>query len=194
MITKVFTATNIGLESQLIEVEVDILPAVPAISIVGLPDKAVQESKERIKSAIKQSGFEFPLGKVVINLAPAGVTKAGSSFDLPIALGVLAATGFVSTKISEKDLFVGELSLDGKLRSIKGVLTLCLWAKNNGYQRVFIPKLFQLLLVYGSQNEKRNFRKPNVVAKVVFRLNRCSFLLNLPKNSQQLLDRFFCQK
>jgi magnesium chelatase family protein len=144
LITKVFTATNIGLESQLIEVEVDILPAVPAISIVGLPDKAVQESKERIKSAIKQSGFEFPLGKVVINLAPAGVTKAGSSFDLPIALGVLAATGFVNTKISEKDLFVGELSLDGKLRSIKGVLTLCLWAKNNGYQRVFIPKENQL--------------------------------------------------
>ena len=144
MITKVFTATNIGLETQLIEAEIDILPAVPAVSIVGLPDKAVQESKERIKSAIKQSGFEFPLGKVVINLAPAGVTKAGSSFDLPIALGVLAATGFVTKAISKKDLFVGELSLDGKLRPIKGVLTLCLWAKKNGYKRVFIPAKNQL--------------------------------------------------
>jgi magnesium chelatase family protein len=144
VITKIFTATNIGLESQLIEVEVDILPAIPAISIVGLPDKAVQESKERIKSAIKQSGFEFPLGKVVINLAPAGVTKSGSSFDLPIALGVLAGTGFITNKISDKDLFLGELSLDGQLRPIKGVLTLCLWAKRNGYKRVFIPSKNQL--------------------------------------------------
>ena len=102
MITRIFTATNLGLETQLIEAEIDILPSIPAISIVGLPDKAVQESKERIKSAIKQSGFEFPLGKVVINLAPAGVTKSGSSFDMPIALGILAATGFVSTKISSQ--------------------------------------------------------------------------------------------
>ncbi len=140
MITKILTATNLGLQTQLVECEIDISPGMPAMVVVGLPDKAVQESRERIRAAIKQSGYDFPLGKITINLAPAGIAKSGSSFDLPVALGILHSIGFVLKEISNKSLFLGELSLDGKLRPIKGVLTLCLWASQNGYTEIFIPK------------------------------------------------------
>ena len=140
MITKILTATNIGLQSQLIECEIDLSPSLPMVVIVGLPDKAVQESRERVKAAIKQSGYEFPLGKITINLAPADVTKSGSSLDLPMAVGILCLTGFIKKQPGDKSLFVGELSLDGKLRGVAGVLTICLWAKRNGYENIFIPK------------------------------------------------------
>jgi magnesium chelatase family protein len=140
MITKVLTATNIGLQSQLIECEIDLSPSLPMVVIVGLPDKAVQESRERVKAAIKQSGYEFPLGKITINLAPADVTKSGSSLDLPMAVGILALTGYIKKQPDHKTLFIGELSLDGKLRGVAGILTICLWAKKNGYESIFIPK------------------------------------------------------
>ena len=139
MISKILTTTNIGLQTQLIECEVDISPALPAIVIVGLPDKAVQESRERVKSAIKQSGYEFPLGKITVNLAPANVIKSGSSLDLPIAIGILSLMGFVTKCPSDKQIFVGELSLDGRLRGVSAVLTVCLWARNNGIKEVFVP-------------------------------------------------------
>jgi magnesium chelatase family protein len=138
MITKIFTTTNIGLKTQLIECEIDLTPAMPGIIIVGLPDKAIQESKERIRSAIKQTGFEFPLGKITVNLAPADVLKTGSGFDLPIALGILNLIG-AAPKLPEKSLFLGELALDGSLRPVTGVLSTCLWARDNGYKNVFIP-------------------------------------------------------
>lgn len=139
MITKVLTTTNLGLQTQLIECEVDITPSLPAIIIVGLPDKAVQESRERIKSAIKQSGFEFPLGKITINLAPADVTKSGSGLDLPMAVGILSLMRFITKPITNKQLFLGELSLDGKLRACNGILTMCLWAKTHGYEEFYVP-------------------------------------------------------
>jgi magnesium chelatase family protein len=139
MITKVFSTTTVGLQTQLIECEIDLTPALPTIIIVGLPDKAVQESKERIRSAIKQSGFEFPLGKITINLAPADVMKAGSGFDLPIAIGILAMIGAIP-QLPEKSLFIGELALDGTLRQVNGVLSTCLWARKQGYEKVFIPQ------------------------------------------------------
>jgi magnesium chelatase family protein len=139
MITKIFTAATLGLNAQEIEVEIDLSHGLPAVVMVGLPDKAVQESKERIKSGLKQSGFEFPLGKLTINLAPADIVKSGSSFDLPMAIGILKLTGNIKTEIHKDSLFLGELSLDGKLRPVTGVLTLCLWAKNHGYKRIFIP-------------------------------------------------------
>jgi magnesium chelatase family protein len=139
MITKIFTAATLGLQAQEIEVEVDLAPGLPAVVMVGLPDKAVQESRERIKSAFKQSGYEFPLGKITINLAPADIAKTGSSFDLPMAVGILKLTGNIESTLPEQSLFVGELSLDGKLRGIAGVLTVCLWAKKQGYKKVFIP-------------------------------------------------------
>ena len=140
MIIKTITATNIGLKAQKIECEIDLSPALPGIIIVGLPDKAVQESRERIRSAIKQSGFEFPLGKITINLAPADVIKVGSGFDLPISVGILNLIGMLRKPPENTDLFLGELSLDGTLRPVSGVLTICLWAKNNGFKNIFIPK------------------------------------------------------
>jgi magnesium chelatase family protein len=140
MIVKIFTASTFGLNAELIECEVDITPALPSIVVVGLPDKAVQESKERVRSAIKQSGYDFPLGKVTINLAPADIYKTGSSFDLPISVAILRLVGYVTKPISDKFLFAGELALNGSLRSITGTLTICLWAKKNGFKKVFVPQ------------------------------------------------------
>jgi magnesium chelatase family protein len=140
MISKIFTTTNLGLQTQLIECEVDISPSLPAVVIVGLPDKAVQESKERIKSAIRQSGYDFPIGKVTVNLAPANVTKSGSSLDLPIAISILSLMGFIKIKPNAKQIFLGELALDGKLRAVTGVLTTCLWAKSNNIEEIFVPE------------------------------------------------------
>ena len=140
MIAKLFSATTIGLEAQKIEVEIDLTPALPSMVVVGLPDKAVQESKERVKSAIKQSGYEFPLGKLTVNLAPADIYKSGSAFDLPIALGILQLMGYLQTELPQTALFLGELSLDGSVRPVNGVLTICLWAKKQGFSTIFIPE------------------------------------------------------
>ncbi len=140
MISKLFTATIIGLEARLIEVEIDLSQSLPMVVMVGLPDKAVQESKERIRSALKESGYEFPSGKLTINLAPADLSKSGSAFDLPIAIGILTLVGSITQKLPEKTLFFGELSLDGKLRKMDGVLSFCLWAKKNGFDKLFIPE------------------------------------------------------
>jgi magnesium chelatase family protein len=159
MITKLYTATTLGLDAQLIEVEVDLSPALPTIIVVGLPDKAVQESKERVRSSIKQSGFEFPLGKITINLAPADITKAGSGFDLPMALGILHVAGFLEKPLPKNALFIGELSLDGGLRPVNGVLSICLWAKQNRFTDIYIPfenaneaSLVQGINIYGAKN------------------------------------------
>lgn len=138
MLTKIFTASTIGLEAQLIEVEIDLSSSLPGIVVVGLPDKAVQESKERIRAALKQSGFEFPVGKITVNLAPADIIKTGTGFDLAIAVGILQITG-VLPNLDEKILFVGELALDGRIRGVNGILTICLWARNNGFERIFLP-------------------------------------------------------
>lgn len=159
MITKLYTATTLGLNAQLIEVEVDLSPALPTIIVVGLPDKAVQESKERVRSSIKQSGFEFPLGKITINLAPADITKSGSGFDLPMALGILHVSGFLEKPLPQNALFIGELSLDGGLRPVNGILSICLWAKKNGFTDIFIPQdnaneasLVSGINIYGAKN------------------------------------------
>lgn len=138
MLTKIFTASTIGLEAQLIEVEIDLSVSLPGIVVVGLPDKAVQESKERIRAALKQSGFDFPVGKITVNLAPADIIKTGTGFDLAIAVGILQITGTLPN-LDEKTLFVGELALDGRIRSVNGILTICLWARKNGFERVFLP-------------------------------------------------------
>ena len=138
MLTKIFTASTIGLEAQLIEVEIDLSASLPGIVVVGLPDKAVQESKERIRAALKQSGFDFPVGKITVNLAPADIIKTGTGFDLAIAVGILQITG-VLADLDNRTLFVGELALDGRIRGVNGILTICLWARNNGFERVFLP-------------------------------------------------------
>lgn len=139
MVTKAITATTIGINAYKIEVEVDSVNSLPNISIVGLPDSAVNEARERVRSAIKNSGFSFPTGKVVVNLAPADIKKEGTNFDLPIAIGILKEQG-INIPDDLNTAFLGELSLDGTLRSIKGVLPLVAGLKEQGITSVFVPQ------------------------------------------------------
>ena len=139
MLIKVKSGANIGLEMLEVDVEVNVANrGLPAFDIVGLPDKAVAESRERVKTAILSSGAEFPNKKITVNLAPADIPKEGASYDLPIAVGILATT--IQCQIPEKSLFFGELSLDGSLRHTKGALLLALFAKEAGFKNIFVPK------------------------------------------------------
>ena len=139
MSVKIFSALSVGLEGKLIEVEADILRGMSAFNIVGLGDTAVQEAKERVRSAIKNSGFEYPQQKKIINLAPASLKKHGPQFDLPIALGLLCASGQIRPALLQNSIVAGELALDGSIRPIRGVLTLALFAKKHGWKQIIIP-------------------------------------------------------
>ena len=140
MVCKTVTATIIGLEAHLVEVEVDVINSLPSITIVGLPDNAVSEAKERIRSAIKNSGYTFPKGKVVINLAPADLKKEGTFFDLPMAVGILQEEGVLFSDQTKDIAFVGELSLDGSLRGVNGILSIVGGLKESGIKTVFVPE------------------------------------------------------
>ncbi len=139
MISKIFSAAVLGLEAELIEVEADVAGGLPATVVVGLPDTAVQESRERVKTSIKNSGASYPQTRVSVNLAPADVPKLGTHFDLPIALAILLAYEQVVFNAKEK-IFLGELSLDGKVRSVSGVLAIAIKAKELGFKEIFVPK------------------------------------------------------
>ena len=141
MVNKVTTATVIGLDAYNVSVETDVLNGIPAFSIVGLPDTAINEARDRVRSAIKNSGFTFPAKKVVINLAPADLKKEGSNFDLPIAVGLLVEEEVLSEEKLKDFAFIGELSLDGSLRGVTGVLPLILGLKEHGIKNVFVPKI-----------------------------------------------------
>ena len=158
MVTKAITATTIGINSCKIEVEVDVINSLPNITIVGLPDNAVNEARERVRSAIKNSGFSFPTGRVVVNLAPADIRKEGTNFDLPIAIGILKEQG-ISIPDDSTMGFLGELSLDGSLRKITGVLPLVNGLKDAGVKTVFVPRenakeaaLAQDMKVFGAEH------------------------------------------
>lgn len=139
MLVKIHSAASSGLEVTGVEVEAYVASrGLPGFDIVGLPDKAVSESRERIKAAIQSSRIEFPNKKIVVNLAPADIPKEGSVYDLPIALGILA--GQFELKIPEKSLFFGELSMDGTLRHTKGTFLLALFSKESGFKNIFLPK------------------------------------------------------
>lgn len=141
MFTRVKSATLIGLEAYTIDVEVDIINAqLPGLTIVGLADKSIQEAKERIISAIKNSGFEWPRKKIVVNLAPADIHKFGTNFDLAIALGILASSGVIDRDCLSNSIFIGELTLDGSLRRIPGVLPISLMASSYKVEAIFVPK------------------------------------------------------
>jgi magnesium chelatase family protein len=139
LIAKILSSAIIGVDAWLVEVEVDISPGLPAFATVGLPEAAVKESKERVKAAIQNSGFYFPDDRITVNLAPADVKKEGTGFDLPIALGILAATRVVSQEIMADYLVIGELSLDGRIKPVKGSLPTALSAKQAGYKGVIVP-------------------------------------------------------
>lgn len=137
MLSKIYSSVVLGIDAKPVEIEVDVGRGLPAVNIVGLPDTAVKESKDRVKSAIKNSGFDFPNRKITINLAPADVKKEGAGFDLPIALGVLAATGQLKNKEKLSSfVFVGELALEGTLRSAKGILPISLFSKEKDFSLV----------------------------------------------------------
>ncbi len=141
MIAKVLAGTVLGVRGVKIEVEVDLTPGVPMFTIVGLPDSAVRESKERVLSALKNSGFSLPLKKITVNLAPADLKKEGSAFDLPIAVGILRGSDHIpETDRLGRLVILGELSLEGTLRPIKGVLPIVLGLKSQGYTEFLLPE------------------------------------------------------
>jgi magnesium chelatase family protein len=141
MLATVNACAVIGLEGVVVRVEVDTGRGLPGITIVGLPDAAVQESRERVQSAIKNSGLFFPRKRITVNLAPAAVRKEGPAYDLPIALGILIATEQLSPHVVEDALVVGELSLDGSVRHVRGVLPMAALARQEGFERIFVPEM-----------------------------------------------------
>ena len=158
MVAKAITAANIGINSCKIDVEVDTSNSLPSVSIVGLPDSAVSEAKERVHSAIKNSGFTFPTGKVIVNLAPADIRKEGTNFDLAIAIAILKEQG-IDIPDDLTIAFIGELSLDGTLRKVNGVLPLVCGLKECGIKTVFVPQenakeaaLVQDITIYGAKH------------------------------------------
>lgn len=140
MISKVFSSATIGVDAYKIEVETHLEKAIPAFIVVGLPDGAVRESRERVSAAIKNSFLNFPLMKITVNLAPADIRKEGSALDLPIALGILSASGQIPLEKLKNTIILGELSLDGSIRPVRGALPISLNAKKDNFKRLFIPK------------------------------------------------------
>lgn len=140
MLSIVKSMTLHGLEGFIVDVQVDVAGGLPCWEIVGLPDVSIREAKERVRTAIKNSGYEFPSRRIVINLAPATIKKVGSAFDLPIAIAILLATENINEFDFENVAFVGELSLDGNVHSITGILPMCIEAKKLGIKEIVVPK------------------------------------------------------
>ncbi|MBN1991933.1 MAG: YifB family Mg chelatase-like AAA ATPase [Anaerolineae bacterium] len=138
MLAKVTSCAVVGLDGALIEVEIDISRGLPSMTIVGLPDAAVQESRERVRAAIKNSGLPFPSERLTVNLAPADIRKAGPAYDLPIAIGILLASEQIYGEVGQA-IVMGELSLDGGVRHVSGVLPMANLAKQEGFTTLFVP-------------------------------------------------------
>jgi len=140
MLAKVKTAAVVGLEGHMVDVEVDISSGLPAMTVVGLPDAAVQEARERVRAAIHNSGFNFPMKRIVVNIAPADLKKAGPSHDLPMAIGILLSSEQVSTD-SSRAIFLGELSLDGSLCHTHGILPMVALAREENFDTIIVPEV-----------------------------------------------------
>jgi magnesium chelatase family protein len=159
MLARVWSASIVGIDAVKVGVEVDVSGGLPGIVLLGLPDSAVQESKERVKATLKNAGFAFPMRKIVINLTPADLRKEGPSFDLPISVGILAASEQVNADLLGDYLFLGEVSLDGSLRPVAGVLPIAATAQKMGITGLVVPAdnaqeaaVVQGLAVYGCKN------------------------------------------
>ncbi len=140
MISKINSVGLSGIEGYFIQAETDVSPGLPAFELVGLPDSAVKESKERIRTSLKHSGFRIPGKRIVVNLAPAGIKKEGAYLDLPIAVGMLLSSEQIPNYDLTDAAFLGELSLDGSLRPVSGVLPMAICAYQQGIKRLFLPK------------------------------------------------------
>lgn len=162
MYSKLMSACLYGIDGVMIEVEVDLSGGIPQTNVVGLPDSAVREAVERVRSAIKNCGYSFPMQRITINLAPADIRKEGTAFDLAIALGLLTASGQVQLPGQDRLLIIGELSLDGALRPVPGVLPMVDLARRKGFQAVLVPEgnveealLLDGITVYGLRHLKQ---------------------------------------
>jgi magnesium chelatase family protein len=140
MIAEIRSGAVVGIDGFGVTAEIDIARGLPSFTIVGLPNAAVRESRERVTAAIRNNGFKFPLKRITVNLAPADVRKEGAAYDLPIALGILAASGVVELPRSGRSIILGELALDGRLKSVRGVLPITCYARDAGFQSVLIPE------------------------------------------------------
>ena len=140
MISKTYSFGLLGLDPYPVEIEIDVANGLPTITLVGLADTAIKESKERVRSAIKNSGFKWPAQRITINLAPSDIKKDGACFDLAIALGILAATGQIDNAHLENYYFLGELSLDGQLKPVHGVLAISLAIANTSRKNIILPE------------------------------------------------------
>src|SRR5688572_3363981 len=138
MLARVHSAVTHGIDARVLDVEVDVSTGLPSFTIVGLPDLSVRESRERVKSALRNAGFPVPSGAVTVNLAPAGFRKLGASLDLPVALALLEIAG-VKAADSTARVFVGELGLDGQVRPVRGALCLALAARDGGFEEIVLP-------------------------------------------------------
>ena len=159
MVNKITTATVIGLNAYEVSLETDVQNGLPSFSIVGLPDTAITEARDRVRSAVKNSGFSFPAKKIIVNLAPADLKKVGTSFDLPIAIGLIIEEGILEVDKTKDYAFIGELSLNGDLRSVRGILPLVIGLKELGVQNVIVPldnvkeaALIDGINVFGAEN------------------------------------------
>jgi magnesium chelatase family protein len=140
MLARVSSATVIGIEASPIHVEVDVAVGLPGCHIVGLPDAGVKEGRVRIRGALENSGFKLPSRRITVNLAPADLRKDGAAFDVPIAVGMMCASGLLDPELLAESLFVGELALDGSVRAVRGVLPIAAWARAQGVRRLFVPR------------------------------------------------------
>lgn len=140
MLSKTLSSAILGIDAYLMEVEVDISPGLPYFSTVGLPDGAVKESKDRVKSAIKNMGYRFPGTRITVNLAPADIKKEGSAFDLPIAIGILAAEDHINKEVLNSHILIGELSLDGRIKPVRGALPIAVACREMGLAGIILPK------------------------------------------------------
>lgn len=173
MLSKVNSMALLGLDGYLIDVQVDVSNGMPCWEIVGLPDTSVKEAKERVKTAIKNSGYEMLSKRIVINLAPADTKKEGSIFDLPIAIGILIDLGKIKNDKLDEIAFIGELSLDGKINRINGILPMCIEAQKLGIKKLIVPKenaneaaIVKEMEVLGADNLKQVVNYLNSIEKI----------------------------
>ncbi|MFH1112763.1 MAG: YifB family Mg chelatase-like AAA ATPase [Pseudomonadota bacterium] len=178
MLSKVHSGSLIGIDGHAVEVEVDVFPGLPSVVVVGLPDSAVKESAARVKSAIINSGYPFPSRRMTVNLAPAGLKKEGSGFDLPIAIGMLSALEFLPADRLEHYVIMGELSLDGSVKAIRGALSLALMAKEMGFKGLILPETnaAEAAVVAGLEV----LGVPNLLAATGFLMGRVAIAPTLP--------------
>jgi magnesium chelatase family protein len=185
MIAKILSSAVLGLDALLVDVELDVAMGLPMFTIVGLPDAAIKESKDRVRAALKNTGFNFPVKKITVNLAPADVKKEGSAFDLPMALGILMAEGILEPESAKDYLVVGELSLDGRVKAIRGALSIAVAVKEAGLAGLILPienaaeaAVVEGIAVYGAET----------LPQVVEFLNRNQAMAPVTVNLQEIFS------